>query len=251
MKANDSPRFVDVSYKDLGKVALDPTRDCIVIRDVLNEGHCDYLVDFLTRFSKDNAPNQRLGGENWHYFVSSKGNSFDSFLFNNLKGLGDAKLTEAYGTLYKIYNVMGERTHYDNFELETGIDNVLEHRMINPLVFYYPAETSNFGWHKHDIRNQKFQLLCNLTQPGIDYTQGETWIYMADGKPDPDDPKLKEKCVVFGNNFEKGDVFSFPFQCWHKVLPTKKGESKTNARVSLLMPLAARSGEYKNEYLDT
>jgi hypothetical protein len=53
---------------------------------------------------------------------------------------------------------------------------------------------------------------------------------------------LTEQVEIFSANFEKGDIFSFPYNLWHKVEPVMKGTGPLNARVSLLMPLHPRVG---------
>jgi hypothetical protein len=231
---------------------VDPVRDCFIIKKVFDAEFCESISRFLIRFSAINPENHKVDGENWHYWVKTNGNSFDSFIFNSLDKLNERPLTDAYRKLFHIYTLLGESTHLKDFDKEIKIDDYhTDYRVINPLVFFYAVNSSNFNFHKHDSRNQKFQLLLNLTQPNIDYCNGKTWVYLEDGKPDPRDPSLVDKCCVFGDEFEAGDVFSFPYHRWHKVdKPTNAAASGINARISLLMPLGKRnSAEYPNEYL--
>ncbi len=197
------------------------------------------------------AENTRFRGENWHYYIREHGNFFDSFLFNGLAKLDYEPLTLAYKNLFNIYNLLGESTELNDFEKEISItDFNTNFRTINPLAFWYVNGQSKFSFHKHDIRNQKFQLLTNLTQPDIDYIGGETWVYMGNGKPNLYDKNLRDQCVIFGNEFEIGDTFSFPYDKWHKVNMSFDATCIGGARVSLLMPLGIRnSKEYKNEFL--
>ena len=229
---------------------VDPTKECFVIKKTLDEEICIKLVDYLRNFAKENKKNKKTKGENWHYSVNSNGNFFETFLFNDLAKLDFSLLTLAYKNLFDIYNILGEHTVINDFNKEITISDFFgDFRIINPLVFWYFNEKSDFGFHKHDIRNQKFQLLTNLTQPKYDYDSGETWVYMGDGKPNLYDKSLKEKCVIFGDEFEIGDTFSFPYDRWHKVVKCVDSAYKNGNRVSLLMPLGPRNNNYKNEIL--
>jgi hypothetical protein len=230
---------------------VDPSKECFVLKNSLDKNLCLEIVEFLKEFSKKHDENIRHNGENWHYFVRSNNNYFDSFLFNELCSLKFEPLIFAYKNLYNLYNLLGESTEINDFEKEIKISNFkTDFRIINPLVFCYFNEKSQFGFHKHDIRNQKFQLLTNLTQPNHDYLGGDTWVYMVDGKPDPNDVYLKEKCVIFDNEFELGDTFCFPYDKWHKVDQCFDASYKGGARFSLLMPLGVRNNEeYSNEII--
>jgi len=214
---------------------------------VFSQESCEKLLRYLENFSKNNADNIRAYGDNWHYWATSHGTNFDSFLFQNLNGLPDNVLIKSfYRKLYDIYADLGEETYYKDFDYECGIsENSV--KTINPLVFWYKAALSRFGWHKHPAENQKFQLLCNLTKPGVDYSGGETFVYMGEGTPDPE---KMDDCEVFDSIFEQGDVFSFPYHRWHKVNPVLKGTGGWESRVSLLMPLSKREGGALNEYID-
>jgi len=166
-------------------------------------------------------------------------------------------LIGAYKKLFDIYNQLGEETDSNNFDIDCkNSEFITEYKIINPLVFWYYNNKSKFGFHKHDLRNQKFQLLLNLTQPGIDYIEGETLIYMGEGRPDLNSQNITEECCIFGSEFEAGDIFSFPYGLWHRVNMPKSIVSKANstegcdARVSLLMPLARRNAVgYSNEVI--
>lgn len=192
-----------------------------------------------------------IQGENWHYIVKSNENYFDSFLFNDLEKLDFPALTSTYRKLFYYYQKLGEKTFYNDFEKEIGINDFkTDFKTINPLVFWYYNQKSVFNFHKHDIKNQRFQLLTNLTQPGYDYSAGETLVYMGEGKPDLKDDSLREKCIIFGDEFEIGDVFSFPYDRWHMVNKSFDCKYENGARVSLLMPLGMRNDQNsKNELL--
>jgi len=238
-----------VTLDTLNKV--DPSHDCFIIKESLPRKICTEIVAFLKEFSIKNAENERFRGENWHYIVRSHNNFFDSFLFNELSTLNFPLLTLAYKNLFDLYRNLGESTDLNNFEREITIsDFKTDFRVINPLVFWYFNEKSQFGFHKHDMRNQKFQLLTNLTQPKHDYIGGQTWVYMGEGKPDLTDAHFEEKCVIFGDEFDIGDTFSFPYDKWHKVDRCFDAAYTNGNRVSLLMPLGFRNSEdYKNEVL--
>jgi hypothetical protein len=238
-----------ISQSELNRV--DPTKECFIIKNVMPVSDCYEIVEYLTLFSKEHEENKKVHGENWHYYVRTNGNFFDSFLFNELSRIESKTLIKAYKKLFDFYNLFGEKTELNNFEEETKIsDFYTQYRIINPLVFYYFVQKSQFGFHKHDSRNQKFQLLMNLTQPGVDYIGGETWVYMGADKPNIKNPHLIDECIVFGKEFEIGDVYSFPYHLWHKVEMPLQAKSDINARVSLLMPLGVRnSSDYPNENL--
>lgn len=233
--------------------SVDPTKDCFIIKDVLDPKICTQITNQLVKFSDDNPENFRVNGENWHYFVRSHGNYFDSFIFNDLDKLGSSELKFAFRMLYNLYKDFGASTFCSDFEKEIKIsDFVTDYSVINPLVFRYFNEKSIFGFHKHDPRNQKFQLLMNLSSPGVDYVGGYTYVYMNDSKPNLDCIDYERDCVIFDEDFSIGDVFSFPYHLWHKVDMPLNSESVTGlgARFSLLMPLGHRNSEkYKNEVI--
>lgn len=85
--------------------------------------------------------------------------------------------------------------------------------------------------HDYPPGNQASQLLLYLTQFGHDYTGGWTHITMPDGSTE-----------TFDDRLEKGDIFSFPYDLWHKVDDIMLGPSELGARVALLMPLHPRRG---------
>ena len=233
-----------ITINELDKV--DPANECFIIKKVFDINRCDTLLKYLSDFSNSNPDNARQGGENWHYWVTSHGNNFDSFLFQDLNGLNYPLIKEFYRQLFHIYGKLGEHTHYNDFDMECSLQEDYV-KTINPLIFWYKAGISKFGWHKHPADNQKFQLLCNLTVPGVDYSGGETLIYMGKDKPTPNN---LDECETFGANFEKGDVFGFPYSKWHKVNDVKAGAGGITSRVSLLMPLAKRKDGGMNEYID-
>ena len=233
-----------ISKPDLNTVNAE--HECFIIKNVFHPDHCDDLLIFLDNFSKSNANNEKYMGENWHYWVTANGNNFDSFLFQNLNGIEFPLIKNFYREIFSLYKSLGEKTYYDDFNKECGLQEDAV-KMINPLIFWYKAGLSKFGWHKHPSSNQKFQLLSNLTSPGIDYTGGETYIYMGDGPPEQGN---LDNCEIFGFQFEKGDVFSFPYDRWHKVNSIQNGSGGWQSRVSLLMPLGKRSGGDLNEYID-
>ena len=231
--------------------SVNPSTDCFIIKNALPIDSCVRIVEFLNFFSANFAENVKSAGQNWRYFPKNNGNFFETYIFNELDLIDSAFLFEAFRRLFDLYNMLGEATFLNDFERETKISSFsTDFRIINPLVFRYPTEKSRFGFHKHDSRNQKFQLLTNLTMPGIDYVGGETWVYMQEGRPDIYDPKLSEKCVIFGEEFQMGDTLSFPYHYWHQVLTPKDAIYKGGKRISLLMPLGCRNSEdFPNEYL--
>jgi len=226
--------------------AVDPDRECFIIKSVIAPPTCRAIVKFLDHFSSLAAPNERCGSENWWYDVSDRGNSFRSFMFYELGQVGSPDLLETYRTIFNLYRHFGEAGELEGFDqLISDSSFTTNYRTINPLVFSYPCGTSNFGWHRHDARNQRFQLLLNVTAPNRDYRGGETLVYMGDGRPELAD----DGYVCFGEEFSLGDIFSFPYDRWHKVNPTSQAGG-AGKRVSVLMPLAVRNNpEYRNEYL--
>jgi len=181
--------------------------------------------------------------------------TFQSFLFNELSKIDNLNIKCVYEKLWNIYQECGEPVDFHTFESAIrSIDNNCHH--INPLVFRYFGESSNFGWHKHPGKNNRFQLLINLSRPGIDYTAGETMVWMGEGKPTflegtAAEAKKIDEMEIFDSRFEQGDLFSFPYTKWHRV--SKLGDfeelNKEQERVSLLMPIARRIGGSENEYI--
>ncbi len=225
--------------------SVDPRKECFIVKNFFDKKRCETLLNFLSEFSKSHSDNEKVNGENWHYWVTSRGNSFDSFLFNQLGTLGFDELTESYRDIWKVYQHFGEKTFVNNFDEEINVvrDDV---KTIQPLVFSYKSNQGKFDWHKHPSGNNSFQLLVNLTKFGTDYTGGETIIYNGEGKPSEDFLKNSD---IFDSNFDQGDMFSFPYTRWHKVNPVFAGKGGIDFRVSMLMPLAMRYGGAENEYL--
>jgi hypothetical protein len=154
---------------------IDPAVDCFIIKNTLTKKMCCELVAYLKCFAYLNRDHSRVKGENWHYMLNVKDITFDYFTFNELEKLDFPLLTDAYQNLFNLYNILGEKTFYNDFKKEIKIsDFATDFRTICPLVFWYFNGLSKFDFHKHDIRNQKFQLLTNLTQPNYDYIGGET-----------------------------------------------------------------------------
>lgn len=238
-----------ISINELNKV--DPLTDCFIIKNVFSKQKCDRVINFLKRFSSENKENERVAGQNWHYLVRSNNNFFDSYIFNSLASLDCFELKLMYRRLYELYNFFGGKTFVNDFDKEIKIqDFTTNYKIIQPLCFWYFNNKSTFNWHKHDLLNQKFQLVTNLTQPGFDYKEGETLVYTGIGKPINDNSLNCEEVTEFGSNFEKGDVFSFPYGFWHKVKTSKTTGLGIDARVSLLMPIGYRNNDIvKNEFI--
>jgi len=238
-----------ISKSDIHKI--DFSKECVIIKEFFTSNECTEVSEFLKKFKKHNEENFKSDGENWHYTVKSNGNCFQTFIFNELCGISFLPLVNMYQSLFNLYIDLGECNNMNTFAKQIATNDFSTNkRIINPLVFSYPVGLSNFGWHKHDIRAQKFQLLANLSIPEFDYTGGETFVYMAEGKPDKQE-NSEEKCVIFDKKFDQGDIFSFPYDKWHKVNPTESSKVSNGQRTSMLMPLGARNSEqYKNEFLD-
>ena len=183
---------------------------------------------YLKEILKSQEQNKPFEGNNWHYDVKKVDTYFHSFLFNELSLVTCTSLLNAYKSIFEYYKFLGQDIEGEFFH-HIGSPLPENSKTINPLVFWYPAGIGKFDWHQHPPQYQKFQLLLNLTQPNFDYVGGQTHV------------KLNEEQVeIFDENFEKGDVFSFPYNLWHKVEPIKESISPLKARVSLLMPIHPR-----------
>jgi len=220
-----------ISQHELGTV--DPKAECFIVKNTLPTADCDAIVATLKQALTDKAPNERFSGNNWYYNVSKQGTHFHSFLLNDIASLQCPPTLKAFETLYRFYQALGDDIRGD-FHEHTQTELPADQKTINPLVFWYPTGTGCFDWHQHPPVHQKFQLLINLTQPGIDYHGGHTHVRLTD-----------EETAVFDAAFEKGDMFSFPYDRWHKVEPIECAdttEASLQARISLLMPLHPRAG---------
>jgi len=239
-----------ITIDKIGKI--DPKNDCFIIKKYIDKELCFKLKEYTLSLKKKYAPNEKFEGENWYYKVSKNRTEFIHYMFNELEVIKNKKLTSVYKKIFDLYALLGEFTHYNNFESEIKIkDSHTEYKIINPLIFHYENNKSIFEFHKHDARTQAFQLLVNLSQPGVDYNEGETIVYMQDKRPDILNNKdLYENSCVFGDEFEMGDLFSFPYNKWHMVKTPVSCSEESSGRMSLLMPLSRRNNEnYKNEYL--
>jgi len=209
---------------------VNPISECFIVKNVIDESECDKIINYLNDKLNSLEENQKFEGDNWYYDVKKSDTYFHSFLFNQLSSVNCPAIVGAYKKLFEYYKFLGQDIEGD-FEYHMGNDFSEDIKTINPLVFWYPAGVGRFDWHQHPPQYQKFQLLLNLTQPNLDYVGGHTHV------------KLNEAQVeIFDENFEKGDVFSFPYTLWHKVEPVIQSISALKARVSLLMPVHPRVG---------
>jgi hypothetical protein len=206
----------------------DPDKECFIIKSVFKPKECEEVCEWLSHFLTSHKDNEKHLGENWHYHVLKDGMNFHSFNFNELKNLGNENLTYFYKTLFTIYQKFGECSELDFDALIHSSKH--EGKTITPQVFWYPAGIGKFKWHQHPGDYQRFQLLCNLTRPNIDYCGGETLVDM------------ESFVEEFSANFEQGDVFSFPYTKRHMVKEIREGVGGLNRRISLLMPLRPRNG---------
>jgi hypothetical protein len=105
---------------------------------------------------------------------------------------------------------------------------------LDPLLFHYPPGTGTFRRHAHEPGYQKTQVLINLTKRHRDYAGGETLIEESDGT-----------VVELGENFDQGDLFSFPYPLFHSVrrvaIPKGRKGNETIGRISMLMPFHPRT----------
>lgn len=223
-------KFIGINELNL----INPLEECFVIKNFIPKEWCESIINFLKLIKNSHLPNQRYSGDNWYYIVNKNETYFDSFIFNELFNIKCEQLVETYQKLFQLYKLLGEELDGDwqTFLFNNAPAN---HKTINPLIFSYPAGIGKFEPHQHPDIFQKFQLLINLTEPGLDYKGGFTHIQMNDKKID-----------TFDHNFKQGDLFSFPYNKWHSVDPILDGCSTLNSRISLLMPLHPRSGIQTN-----
>ena len=207
---------------------IDPNNEPFIVKNVIDAKLCDRALVELCNYRSSYAINEYFSNNNWHYVVDKNETKFFSFLFNSLGSLTDSVLPNIYSIIFETYKKLGDDIEED---FDFHVKNKVEGKTINPLVFWYPSGIGKFDWHQHPPTWQKFQLLINLTQPNIDYKGGHTHIEMSDGSVE-----------IFDHNFEKGDMFCFPYSHWHKVDPILKGPiGDTSKRVSILMPLHPRT----------
>jgi hypothetical protein len=217
-----------ISIDELG--SIDAKKECFIIKNAFPKTSCDKIVTYLQHKLSSTRPNEKFEGNNWHYTVDKKNTYFHSFILNELSKTSSPELNSAYKKLFELYANLGEKIQ-GQFEDLYGNTDATDVKTINPLVFVYPAGTGTFDWHQHPPEFQSFQLLMNLTQPNLDYSGGHTHVKIN-----------AELTDIFDSNFEKGDVFSFPYDRWHKVDPIFPGQGELKARISLLMPLHPRKG---------
>jgi len=205
----------------------DPSQSPFIIKRFVSRELCDDAVKEIGGYLNAFKCNERFFGENWHYKVKKNDTEFNSFLFNSLGSLPQSILPIIYEKIFYAYQKLGDDIPNDfSSHLQQGIEG----KTINPLVFWYPYGVGKFDWHQHPPTWQKFQLLINLTQPITDYDGGFTHVELE-----------KNNIEVFDHNFEKGDMFCFPYTKWHKVDPILKGSiGEPSKRIALLMPLHPR-----------
>jgi hypothetical protein len=215
--------------RDLEKNAME---DVCVVKGVLNPQLCDEVTAAVEAWSRERAANEGRG-ENWWYRVSKEGSEFDSFMFWKIDSLRPPTLREklqfVYGRLFDAHVFCGSvpsDATFDELVLHQGNQPVLE-----PLVFHYRPGTGKFQRHAHESGCQKTQVLINLTKRGRDYLGSETLIEEADGN-----------VVKLGENFDQGDLFSFPYSLFHSVNPVlAPANPKAIGRMSILMPFHPRN----------
>ena len=207
--------------------SVNPCKTPFIVKGYVDKDKCDKVLAEVGSFHERYSDNEKFFGENWFYEVNKHDTQFHSFMFNNLIGLPNGELIKIFEKLFNAYVALGQdiQGNYDNH-----LSGNVSGETINPLVFWYPHGVGKFDWHQHPPKWQNFQLLVNLTQPVDDYEGGFTHIEMDDGHIE-----------IFDHQFEKGDMFSFPYTFWHKVDPIKMGKKEEESkRVSLLMPIHPR-----------
>lgn len=216
-------------FKNLKSISdqIDPNNEPFIVKNVIDAELCHQALEELSNYQSSYALNEYFFKNNWYNSVDEDNAKYFSFSFNSLGSLKNSVLPYIYSIIFETYKKLGDDIE-DDFDFH--VKNKVEGKTINPLVFWYPCGVGKLDWHQHPPIWQKFQLLINLTQPDIDYKGGNTHIKMSDGSVE-----------IFDHNFEKGDMFCFPYTNWHKVDPVLEGQiGNTSKRVSILMPLHPR-----------
>ena len=163
-----------------------------------------------------------------------------TFHFLDLENLSNDLIYNCYEKMFNLIKIFEKKENKiyinNNFEYHAKFRNEKDLSTINPHILIYKYPNGQFNWHKHMPNYQKFQLVINLTEPGDDYNGGNTNIIT-------DDNKIES---FNNNNFQKGDLFSFPYHLWHEVEEVQKGKKNNSAKISLLMPIHPTDPESNN-----
>ena len=199
-------------------------RHPVVLEDSYEVKSCESLVGMLA-VAKDSR------------FVKYKRISHSQSLFNSYEfdfSGADKSISlfeNAFNYLLKCYVKNGFVCPWDSVSECHGSGETGHGAYLNPLVFEYLIP-SEFGWHAHSARYQKFQLVMNLTSPGRDY---ESAVFEVAFNASTSWKLTKHP---------QGSVFSFPYPYAHRVTRIKPVSDPCVIQryVHLLMPIHPRGG---------
>lgn len=60
---------------------------------------------------------------------------------------------------------------------KTGRDIYWDDKRLRPQIIHYPRGGGFFGVHEHELEPQRLGLIVNLSEKGVDYTEGNTIFY--------------------------------------------------------------------------
>jgi len=218
---------------------VNPEKDIFVIKNVVKKSICADLNKWINFQLKNKKPNTSISSKNnWFYRVNKGNTYFSSFILNEFKKIKSKSVHIVFEELFKIYLKLGLKEplkikNLNQFRKEFYKNELGNHEItFHPYIFSYDCGTGKFAWHSHKPVFQKFQLLLNTTMPNKDYFGGETDMIVSN--------KKKE---VFGDNFQQGDIFSFPYHLKHRVrkLDFTNAKNALNKRNSILMPIHPKS----------
>lgn len=217
----------DEAVTYLQRPNVDLSNTVMVIQDVFSPSLCKSIRSFVQNFVTRYAPNEGQDNfeGNWYYLVDKEDQvKFYNCTFNSLSKLSDLNPLQLYQGMFQFHEKA------NRLNLKSLEDNALNCRF-SPLVFYYPAGSGRFGWHLHDTTHQKYQVLSNVTRPGVDYRGGETLIRMRNGE-----------IVELAADLTEGALAIFPYDLWHRVNTVERASADSLGRMTAILPYIPREG---------
>lgn len=218
----------DEGLRVLGDQELDLENTLLIVKGAIASEQCHLAREYVNDFVSHREPNEGSNGGkgNWYYLAQRDQEvHFYNCTFNALSSLGVPSFEEVFSKMF-VFHESANRLGLHSLQAKQY------HCAFNPLVFFYPAGSGRFQWHLHDKTHQRYQVIANLTRPGVDYRGGETIIQMRD-----------QSQVELGADFEEGDIAVFPYDLWHRVNAVESvGAASTLGRMTAILPFVPEEG---------
>ena len=203
--------------------------NCSILKNVFNPNKCDVLLDKINHLRNNHDQHKEVTLTKFNYDKTSM--NYYQFNFTDSDNFFD-DFIEAYNFLLKIYKKNGFNSPWNS--IRHCHQNKGNHSyFLNPQIFEY-IPPSNFDWHLHKPKYQKFQLVINLSKRNRDYKSSLFEIM----KDETSSWKITEE-------HKQGSIMSFPYDKPHRVTKIKPLQEKSSIiqrHVHLVMPIHPKEG---------